>query len=205
MRTTIAAAVLSLTLYGGQQAQEPKITAVTPAAPVVSQKPQTLTVTGEGFRTGLTLFVTTPGGTVQTLAGEDLAAQRPTSFQVSLALTEKGRYTLVVVNETGPRSTAFAIETKAPAASGPWIEEVMPAEFSRSRDVQLVTLAGRNFAAGVRVNVGDPSGSVKTAEVVRVEPQTIVVRYTFEQAGPHEVTLTNPSGESSNAVAIAVN
>ena len=152
----------------------------------------------------MTLFVTTPGGTVKTLAGEDLAAQRATSFQVSLALTEKGRYTLVVVNETGPRSTAFAIETKA-AASGPWIEEVMPAEFSRSRDVQLVTLAGRNFAEGVRVNVGDPSGSVKTAEVVRVEPQTIVVRYTFEQAGPHEVTLTNPSGESSNAVAIAVN
>src|SRR5688500_12434944 len=87
MRTMIGAAVLSLALFGNQQ-PEPRITAVTPEAPVASQKPQTLTVTGEGFGTGLTLFLTTPGGAVKTFAGSDLVSQRSTSFQVSLALAE---------------------------------------------------------------------------------------------------------------------
>lgn len=202
MRMTIGAAVLSLALFGTQP--EPRITAVTPEAPVASQKPQTLTVAGEGFRTGLTLFVTTPGGAVKTFAGADLLSQRATSFQVSFALAETGRYTLVVVNEEGPRSTAFAIQARAPGKQ-PWIDEVMPAEFSRSREAQVVTLAGRNFASGLRVSLTDPAGEVTTADVVRVESQSVVVRLVFEHAGPYELMLTNSSGESSNAVAISVN
>jgi hypothetical protein len=203
MRTIFGAAVLSLALLGSQQ-QEPRITGVTPEKLVTSQKPQTLTVTGEGFGSGLTLFLTTPGGAVKQFAGSDLAAQRATSFQVSVALAEAGRYSLEVVNEKGPRSTAFTLEVRAPKTQ-PWIDEVMPAEFSRSRDAQLATIAGRNFAPGLRVSVSDPTGETTTADVVRVEAQSVVIRVLFEQAGPHEVMLTNPSGEKSNAVSISVN
>ena len=192
-----------MALFGSQQ-PEPKITAVTPENPVAAQKPQTLTVTGEGFRPGLTLFLTTPGGEVKTLAGSDLTAQRATSFQVSLTLADIGRYSFVVANENGPRSTAFTIQTRK-ASSQPWIEEVMPAEVSRSREVQLVTLAGRNFAPGLRASLTDPSGEVKTLEIVRIESASVVLRAVFEHAGPHELIVTNAAGESSNAVSISVN
>ena len=203
MRSTIVAAVLSLTIAGSQQV-EPRITGIAPEAPVASQKPQTLTVTGEGFGNTLTLFLTTPGGAVKTIAGSELIGRRATSFQVAVTLSEVGRYSFVVANEKGPRSTAFALEVRAPGKS-PWIDEALPAEFSRSRDVQIVTLAGRHFAPGLRVELSDPTGESGTAEVVRVEPHAIVVRVMLEFAGLHELIVTNPSGESSNAISIAVN
>jgi hypothetical protein len=203
MRTTIGAAVLSFALLGGQQ-PEPRISGIAPETPVASEKPQVMTVTGEGFGSGLTLFVTTPGGAVKSMTGSDLSNQKATSFQVSLSLAEVGRYSFVVVNEKGPRSTAFALEVRA-RGKEPWIDEVMPAEFSRSRDAQTVTIAGRNFAPGLRVSLSDPAGNVTTPEVTRVESQSIVLRIVFEQAGPYELLVMNAAGEWSNAVAIAVN
>ena len=202
MRFTIGAAVLALALAGVQP--EPRITGVAPETPVVSPKPQALTVSGEGFKTGLTLFVTTPGGAVKTFAGADIAAQRATSFQVSFALDAVGRYSLVVANEDGMRSTAYAIQARA-ATRQPWIDEVTPAEFSRSREPQIVTLTGRNFATGLKVSLTDPAGTVTNPAVDRVEANTVVLKVVFDQAGPHEILVTNSSGESSNAVALTVN
>ncbi len=202
MRFTIGAAVLTLALAGVQP--EPRITGVAPETPVTSPKLQTLSVSGEGFKTGLTLFVTTPGGAVKTFAGADIAAQRATSFQVSFALDAVGRYSLVVANEDGMRSTAFAIQARA-ATRQPWIDEITPAEFSRSREPQVVTLSGRNFAPGLKVSVTDPTGTVTTPDVDRVETQTVVLKVVFEHAGPYELLVTNASGESSNAVSLSVN
>ena len=158
MRTTIGIAVLSFALLG-DQSPEPRISGIAPETPMASEKAQVLTVTGEGFGAGLTLFVTTPGGAVKSLTGSDLSNQKGTSFQVSLSLAEVGRYSFVVVTEKGPRSTAFVLEVRG-RGKGPWIDEVMPAEFSRSRDVQMVTIAGRNFAPGLRVSLSDPAGNV---------------------------------------------
>jgi hypothetical protein len=208
MRTLIAAAVLSVALVNAQQTQqtEPRITGVTPENPVVSQKPQTLTVTGEGFRPGLTLFLTTPGGDVKTFAGDQLQAQRATSFQISIALNDAGRYSLEVANEKGPRSTAFTFQAK-PSGAGkePFIDEIMPAEFSRSREPQLVRIAGRNFAPGLKLTLSDPKGDAISAEVTRVEAQMVSFSAVFSLAGLHEVMVINPSGERSNSVTMSVN
>ena len=203
MRTLIGAAVLSVTLFQGQQV-EPRITGVTPENPVVSQKPQTLTVTGDGFRPGMSLFLTTPGGDVKTLTGEALQSLRATSFQISVTLADAGRYSFEVANEKGPRSTAFTLQVK-PAGKEPFIDEVMPAELSRSRDAQMVRIAGRNFAPGLKLTVSDPKGDVITAEVTRVEGQLVSFTAVFSLAGLHEVLVTNPSGERSNSVTVSVN
>ena len=204
MRFAIGAAVLTLALAGVQP--EPRITGVAPETPIVSPKAQTLSVSGEGFKTGLTLFVTTPGGEVKNFAGADIVAQRPTSFQVAVVIDAVGRYSLVVANEDGMRSTAYAIQARAASAKQqPWIDEVTPAEFSRSREPQIVTLTGRNFAAGLKVSLTDPTGTVTTPAVERVEATKAVLRIVFEQAGPYEILVTNPSGESSNAVSLSVN
>jgi hypothetical protein len=203
MRTTIAAALFAMVVLGA--AADPAITAVTPSAPLPSPKPQTFTVTGEGFKTGLALQVTTPGGAVQTISGPAISAVRETSFQASLTLDVPGRYSFVVINDDGKKSSAFPVEVKSNVRA-PAIDRVIPQELSKSHDPQVVTLTGRDFAPGLKVSLTDPTGTVTAVTALeKIEPQTVVVGLVFEQTGIYSVMVTNPSGESSNSVSVTVN
>jgi len=203
MRTTIVAALLGLVVIGA--AADPSITGVTPQAPPLSVKPQVLTVIGEGFRSGLALEVTTPGGAVQTISGPAISAVRATSFQVSLTLDAAGRYSLVVINDDGKKSSAYPVEVKQ-AARAPAIDRVTPQELSKSHDPQIVTLTGRDFSPGLKVSLTDPTGTVSVVTALeKIEAQTVVVGLVFEQTGIYSVMVTNPSGESSNSVSVTIN
>jgi hypothetical protein len=68
---------------------------------------QTLTVTGSGFRAGLSLDMTTPEGTTHNLSGSAIESARDSSFKVSITLATAGTYTLVVTNPDGGTSEAF--------------------------------------------------------------------------------------------------
>ena len=203
MRTTIVASLLSLVILGA--AADPSITAVTPSSSLPSDKPQTFTVIGEGFKTGLALEVTTPGGAVQTISGQNISAVRATSFQASLTLDAPGRYSFVVINDDGKKSSAFPVEVKR-SARAPSIDKVIPQELSKSHDPQVVTLTGRDFAPGLKVSLTDPTGTVTAVTALeKIDAQTVVVGLVFEQTGIYSVMVTNSSGESSNSVSLTVN
>jgi hypothetical protein len=82
---------------------------------------------------------------------------------------------------------------------------VTPRELTKSRDPQTITLTGRNFAAGLKISVTDPTGTVMAVDVVdKVSPTAVIFRFAFSQTGQYEVLVTNPGGESSNAATITV-
>jgi IPT/TIG domain len=203
MRTTLLSVILGVTLAA--TGIEPKITSVAPDHLMVSPKAQLLTVTGENFRTNLTLTVTTPGGGARTIGGADIAAQRSTSFQASVVLDAVGTYSLVVMNSDGRRSAPFPLDVKA-AAKQPWISQVSPEEVPKGQEPQTITLTGNNFVTGLKVSVADPTGTVTVADAIdKVTADSVVLKYTFEMAGRYEIMLVNPSGESSNTVVVRVN
>jgi hypothetical protein len=211
MKSMVIAAALSALMLGGGTtsalpgaAFEPKITGIVPDKPTVSPKAVTLVVNGEDFQSGLSLQVTTPGGDVRTLAGMDIAAQRAVSFQVQFTFDAEGRYAFVVLNHDGKRSPPFNVEAKR-VANRPNIDQVTPAEFTKSPEPQVVTLTGRNFQPGLKLSITDPTGTVTVADRIdKIDAQAVVVRLVFEQSGSYAVMVTNTSGESSNTVSLSV-
>lgn len=203
MRSTLVTVMLGFAAAAGF---EPRITNVAPQNLAVSNKAQVLTVTGEEFRSGLTLHMTTPGGEVRTHSGADITTQKATSFQVALVLDAEGRYELVVVNPDGATSSPYPFQVRAGTArQQPTIDTVTPRELTKSRDPQTITLTGRNFAAGLKISVTDPTGTVMAVDVVdKVSPTAVIFRFAFSQTGQYEVLVTNPGGESSNAATITV-
>jgi hypothetical protein len=207
----IAAALSALVLSGGTTsalhgaaALDPKITGIVPEKPTVSPKAVTVVINGEEFQSGLSLQVTTPGGDVRTLAGMDITGQKAVSFQVQFTFDAEGRYSFVVLNHDGKRSAPFTLEARR-VANRPNIDQVAPMEFSKSPEPQVVTLTGRNFQAGLKLSITDPTGTVTVADRIdKIDAQAVVVRLVFEQSGSYALMVTNPSGESSNTVSLSV-
>lgn len=211
MKSMVIAAALGALMFGGGTASalhgaafDPKITGVVPEKPTVSPQAVTVVVNGEDFQSGLSLQVTTPGGQVRTLAGMDITAQRAVSFQVQFTFDAEGRYAFVVLNQDGKRSPPFNVEARR-VANRPNIDQVAPAELTKSPEPQVMTITGRNFQPGLKLSVTDPTGTVTVADRIdKSDAQTVVVRLVFEQSGSYALMITNPSGESSNTVSLSV-
>ena len=202
MKSIIIASCLSLIVAG--TAVQPRITDVEPTTPAVGPTAQLVTVTGDDFRTGLTLEVTTPGGDIRNVIGRDIQSRRETSFQVWLAFDAPGTYSFVVLNDDGLRSNALAIQARR-VATLPVIDHVTPEEPLKDAQPQTVTITGRNFALGLRVSVTDPTGTVTVAEQIdRTDAHTIVLPLVLDISGQYALMVTNPSGDSSNTVTVTV-
>ena len=207
--TIIALALCALASSGAAPALvgaplDPKITSIVPERPTVSPKGVSVVINGEDFQSGLSLQVTTPGGDVRTLAGADIAAQRPVSFQVQFTFDAEGKYSFVVLNHDGKRSPPFVVEARR-TATRPSIDQITPAEVTKSPEPQVVTITGRNFQPGLKLSITDPTGTVTVAERIdKSDAQTVVLRLVFEQSGAYALMITNPSGESSNTASITV-
>jgi len=211
MKSIVMAAALSALIFSGSTtsplqgaALDPRITGIVPEKPAVSPKAVTVVINGEDFQSGLSLQVTAPDGQVRTLAGMDITAQRAVSFQVQFTFDAEGRYSFVVLNHDGKRSAPFVVEARR-AVARPNIDQVSPQELTKSPEPQVVTLTGRNFQAGLKVSVTDPTGTVTVADRIdKIDAQTVVLRLVFDQSGSYAVMVTNPSGESSNTVSLSV-
>lgn len=202
MKSAILAALVTGAVW--VSASEPRIQSVTPDRPIVSPKAQLVTVAGDDFRAGLTLIVTTAGGGVRNLTGNEILSPQPRSFQVSFTFDTAGTYSFVVFNADGGKSAPFAVQARQ-AASQPSIDSVSPAELSRSNDPQVVTILGRNFGPGLRVSLTDPTGTVTVHnEFDKLEAHTVVLRLTFSISGQYALMVTSGSGESSNTVPLMV-
>ena len=115
----------------------------------------------------------------------DITAQRAVSFQVQFTFDAEGRYAFVVLNHDGKRSAA--VQRGGPACRQPAEHRSSDsAEFSKSPEPQVVTLAGRNFQPGLKLSVTDPTGTVTVADRIdKSDAQTMVVRLVFEQSGSY--------------------
>ena len=203
MRSTILAMVFGAAL-AASGIEPPRITAIAPETPTVNPKPQLITVTGDGFVPGLTLTIRTPGGDVRTLSGQDIVSPRATSFRANVLFDAAGPYEFVVMNTDGTKSDPFRVQAKA-AQKQPRIDQIDPAELSKSQEPQVVTIRGNNFEPGIKISVTDPTGTVTLRDTIdKVEPGLVVARLVFEQSGPHAIMVTNTSGTSSNSVTLTV-
>jgi hypothetical protein len=201
MQHILAAVIFALASTG---ISEPKINGVQPEKLTVSAKPQQITVSGQDFREGLTLVVTTPGGQPRNFSGADIVGWRPTGFRVSIAFDAAGPYELVVMNTDGGKSPPFRVDVKT-AVSSPVIDRIQPSEISRSQEAQLLTLRGSGFEPGLRLSLTDPTGSVSVKEAFdRLEPTIAVVRLVFEVSGTYALMVTNPSGGQSNSISLTI-
>jgi len=201
MTRILASAVFALALTG---ISEPKINGVQPEKVTASAKPQQITVSGEDFREGLTLVVTTPGGQPKNFSGADIVGRGPAVFRVSIPFDAPGPYELVVLNADGGKSSPFRIDVKT-ASMPPTIDRIQPAEIARSQEAQLLTLRGAGFEPGLRLSVTDPTGSVTVKDTFdRLEPTIAVVRLVFEVSGTYALMVANPSGGQSNSISLTI-
>jgi hypothetical protein len=201
MNRILASAIFALALTGFS---EPKINSVQPEKLTMSAKPQQVTVSGQDFREGLTLVVTTPGGQPKNYSGADIVGRGPSVFRVSIPFDAVGPYELVVMNTDGGKSSPFKIEVKGSAVA-PTIDRIQPAEIARSQEAQLLTLRGTGFEPGLKLSVTDPTGSVTVKDAFdRLEPTIAVVRLVFEVSGTYALIVTNPTGGQSNSISITI-
>ena len=201
MTRTLASVVFALALTGPS---EPRINSVQPEKLTASAKPQQITVSGQDFRDGLTLVVTTPGGQPRNYSGADIVGRGATAFRVSMLFDAVGPYELLVLNTDGGKSPPFRIDVKS-AAVAPVIDRLQPSEISRSQEAQLLTLRGAGFEPGLRLSLTDPTGSVSVKEAFdRLEPTIVVVRLVFEVSGTYALMVTNPSGGQSNSISLTI-
>ena len=94
----------------------PVIEAIKPERLQASMNPQALQVQGQRFAPGLTVLVTDPTGTVQTIGGAQVSDVRPTSMQVMATLELPGDYTMVITSASGVTSNAFSFHVNRAAA-----------------------------------------------------------------------------------------
>ena len=189
------------------EAPTPHITSVAPTPLKPSNAPQTLTVTGTGFASGLTLIVTTPGGQTQRFTAGDVKSARETSFQVEMLLGTAGNYSLVVTNPSGDASEPFALTVGSASGAGPRIDRTQPDHATRDPQPQVIKLVGQNFAAGLSVTLTDPIGTATViggSAIGDVTPVTATLSLVLDKSGQYSLMITNPSGESSNAVSLDV-
>jgi len=205
--TVIVAATVTATIgAAGPAWSVPSIQQVAPASLTPQPAPQTLTVTGRQFARGLRLLIRTPGGGTLDLHGDAIQAQTDTAFQVTVALTEAGRYSLVVTNPDGGASDPFVLELQARGKPpAPVITRVSPDDLHRDPLPQQLKLEGLGFVTGAQVSVTGPTGEmVPDVSVSRVTTTSIEFRVLLNMAGTYEVAVILPSGVASNVAVFDV-
>ena len=90
----------------------PQISSISPATPATSASSQTLTVSGSGFQSGLTLTVISPSGTPTTVSSTNLSS---TSFQAAVTLNATGAWKMLAVDADGRLSNTFSFNVGAQA------------------------------------------------------------------------------------------
>ena len=97
------------------QTAAPVIEGIKPERLQASMNPQALQVQGQRFAPGITVMVTDPTGTVQTISGAQVTDVRPTSMQVMATLELPGDYTMVLTSPSGVTSNTFGFHVNRSA------------------------------------------------------------------------------------------
>lgn len=186
----------------------PQVTSVAPPQILRQDAPQSVTINGRNFVSGLTVELTDPVGGSRTLERSDIEALQASSFQMIATLSVAGAYLIRVKNPSGDQSDPFSFIVESQAGGNPpHIDSVSPTSVIHSANVQVFSVTGANFSSALSVTLLDPSGqplSVSGAIVGAVLPGSFQIGVTLTQTGTYTLYVTNPTGETSNSVAIAV-
>ena len=170
--------------------------------------PQTVTIGGRNFVSGLTVELTDPAGGSTTLERSEIQALQPNSFQMIATLSVAGAYSMRIRNPSGDQSDPFSFIVQAEAGGNPpHIDSVSPTSVIHSANIQVFAVTGANFSSALSVTLLDPSGqslAVNGAITGTVLSGSFQLGVALTQTGTYTLSVTNPTGETSNFVAIAV-
>ena len=193
----------------------PAVGGITPSVLMASSLPQTITVTGTNFQSGLTVTVTTPSGSTSPVATQVTA----TSFQIS-AIFVAGSYAVTVRNSDGGSSSAFSFTAKSAsginfalpvnyptgaASAGPGGGSASIAIADYNGDGKL-DIAVSNYASNtvaVFLNKGD--GSFGAPILTTVDPKGalglgVIVTGDFNEDGKMDLIVATIAGSQSDIV-----
>jgi hypothetical protein len=175
-------------------APPPVITSISPTtAPAGGSAPVTVTITGTGF---------VQGSTVQ-FAGTSVAATLVNSSQLRVTvpaslLANAGTAGITVTNPNGDKSNSVTFTLSIPLS----ISQLSPAaSYAGARDTAL-TVTGVSFANGAAVVFG--STVLGTTFVSSTQLSTTIPIAQLAQSGIVDVTVHNPDGSVSNALAFTI-
>ena len=202
---------VQVTIPGGKTSNSMNLTVTAPvAAPVIaslnpnpmtgSNSPQTLTINGSGFQSGLKLSI---GGSL--ITASQLASLTSTQIQVSLLTGLTAHiYTVQVVNANGSVSNIVNFQVNAPAV--PTITSLTPNPLAHSPAAQTLTVNGTNFQAGAGLSVTVGNAVYSGSQVTFVSATQLKVTLTLVSVSSTTlpVTVANPSGAVSIPAALTV-
>ncbi len=189
-------------------ATNPTIAGLSPRSPTLGTASQTVFVGGTNFAAGLSVVLIAPDGTTTTIGGSAVTGLTSTGFQFTTVIGTAGSWSLRVSNPTGPSSDPFAFTVKAPAvASPPAVTSTSPVSPTQSTAAQEVYVLGTNFQSGLTVLLTSPSGVTSTisgSAITYSLTTTFEMNVTLGDAGTYSVRVTNPDGNSSQALSFTV-
>jgi uncharacterized repeat protein (TIGR01451 family) len=166
-------------------ATSPTITSISPmSGPAAGGT--SVTITGMNFKSGATVtFGGNPGTSVVVVSATSITVVTPTMTA--------GPVNIVVINPDGQTATSTGGFTAAVVAPPPTITSINPNSGPAAGGTS-VTITGTNFKSGATVTFGGkPGTSVVVVSATRITAVTPTMT-----AGPVNVVVTNPDGQSAN-------
>lgn len=186
---------------------QPAVSGTNPYSAMVAAKEQVVTVLGSGFRTGLSVYLSRPGGgneLVQELRITNLTANQ---FELHAVLDRVGRYELWVTDPDGVQSNSYSFAVTS--AQGPVrLFSINPSSPLVSSEVQVITVTGFAFQPGLAATVTSPSAGTTVlagpGRVRNVTSTNFLLTATFTEPGDHTMQITNPDGGQSGVITFRV-
>jgi hypothetical protein len=183
------------------------LSSVTPLPLIRSDIGQIVTISGLGFRAGLTLRVTDPNGSSVSLAGAAILNLSSTSFKAAVTLPIAGRYSVVVQQQDGETSSQLSFDVFDPPPATPKIDSVSPDLTIIDSEPQPVALIGSRFAASFTLRIVDPDGVVierTTPDYSLSGDSLIQLMMVFNKLGAYTFSLRHATGVVSNTIEVRV-
>jgi subtilase family serine protease len=178
----------------------PAIATLNPNPMTGSSSAQSLTINGSGFVAGTGLQVT-----VGTAKCQGAAVNFVSSSQLVVSVNvgaSAQNLAVQVTNPSGQASNSVSLAVSAPAVA-PAIVTLSPNPMTGSSSVQLLTINGSGFVAGVKVTVGGTVYQGSQINFVSSEQLVASVNVGTSAQGL-AVQVTNPNGQGSNTASLIV-
>lgn len=198
------------------------ITSVSPSPVPLSANPQTVTFTGSGFESGLTLKLESPGKQITTVPGANITLISSTEFTAQITVDAAGSWAALVTNFDGTESSVFNFTASGTVSStAPTITYIVTTssgatEISQNAWIEVhgtnlanvtETWSNSNFSNGLPTTLGNVSATVdsKPAAIYYVSTTQVNILAPLDSAtGSVPVQLNTPNGTTSVATTTEV-
>jgi hypothetical protein len=186
----------------------PSISGTSPRYPIQNTAPQKVYVGGVGFEAGLTVQLTSPGGSTTTLDPSAVTFGSSTAFSINVILAELGDWVMRVTNPSGKMSEPKVFTVKSLEVPTPAITSISPSAIVVGTAGQGVYVFGTGFESGLTVLLTRPNGETSTisgSPIYFGSSTVFKVNLLLNAAGGYSLKVVNPSGKTSEAWTFTVN